>query len=205
MRASQLRWAIAAVLVASGVLAWRTQLIRVDREAQPRPLALLAAAERETQSCDVVLPAVPVGMTRVRSGGTPLLIHYWAPWERNGRAQAAALDSLVRTLQGDRLHVVLVCSDPFPSVARFVQRQRLRLRVLLDGPGHLRAQIPRPALPHTVVIGGDGRVAVRQSGEVDWLAPATREVLDAVIDEARSGGAGPSVPPIPSHPSRATS
>lgn len=182
MRASVARLALVLVLVLTGALVWQRQLILVESTSSPRPLALLPATEPLERQCDVVLPAVPVGMTRVRSGSTPLLIHYWAPWERHGRAQAAALDSLVRVLGRPELHVVLVTSDPFPSVARFVMRQRLKLRVLLDGEGALRAQVPRPRLPHTVLIGRDGRIWARQSGEVDWLSPETRATLEAVLE-----------------------
>ena len=185
----------AFALLALGFAAWRTQLVRVDDSIRARPLALVAADEREAVRCDVVLPAVPVGMTHVRSGGSPLLIHYWAPWERHGRAQAAALDSLDRLLSGSDLRVVLVASDPFPSVARFVARQRLRLHVLLDGPGLLRAQVDCPRLPHTVLIGRDGRAAVLQSGEVDWLAPETRATLDLILAEPGSRGPGETAPP----------
>ncbi len=182
MRSAGVRIALLAALLALGALAWRGQLVRVGRDARPAPLALLPEAERAEVACDVVLPAVPVGMTRVHSGGAPLLIHYWAPWEREGRAQAAGLDSLVRALDRPELRVVLVSSDPFPSVARFVQRHRLKLRVLLDGRGELRAQVPRPTLPHTVVIGRDGRAWVRQSGAVDWLDPATAATLLRVLE-----------------------
>jgi len=183
VRAPPRRLAIVAAVAALGVLAWQSQLVRVDLEAAPRPLVLLPESARTACSCDVVLPVVPVGMTRVSSGGSPLLIHYWAPWERNGREQAAALDSLVRTLGATDLRVMLVTSDPFPSVARFVLRHRLKLPVLLDGPGHLRARIPRPRLPHTVAIDRAGREAVVQSGQVDWLAPETRQVLEALIGD----------------------
>ena len=203
MRRPLIRVAVAGLVLTAVALAWRGQLVKVGREEAARPLALLAEAERRELGCDVVLPTVPVGMTRVQSGGTPLVIHYWAPWERNGRVQAAALDSLVKTFALSDLRVVLVTSDPFPSVARFVQRQRLKLRVLLDGPGLLRAQVPRPQLPHTVVIGRDGRTWVVQSGEVDWLAPETREALESVLD-ARVPDRPPGAPAPLATPPRAT-
>jgi peroxiredoxin len=173
------------LLLLVGVGVWRSQLIHVvPARSTPRPLALLPDSNRKPSPCDVVLPVVPVGMTHLRSPEGPLLIHYWAPWERHGRAQAAALDSLGRLFQGRGLRIVLVTSDPFPSVARFVARQRLRLMVLLDGPGLLRAAIPCPSLPHTVLIDRSGRAAVTQSGEVDWLAPETRAVLEQVLRES---------------------
>ncbi len=172
-----------AIVLVGGALFWRSQLVRLAVSDGPRPLAVLDVAERRALPCDVVLPAAPVGMIHLRSGGTPLLVHYWAPWERHGRAQAAALDSLARDLRSSDLDVVLVSFDPFPSVARFVARQRLRLRVLLDGPGQLRAQIPCPRLPHTVLIDRFGRAASIQSGEIDWLAPATRAAIERVLAE----------------------
>ena len=174
--------AIALVLVA-GVLLWRSQLVRLATVDHPRPLAVLAPPARRPVPCDVVLPAAPVGMIHIQSGHHPLLLHYWAPWERHGRAQAAALDSLARDLRASDLEIVLVCSDPFPSVARFVARQGLRLRVLLDGPGELRAQVPCPRLPHTVLLDRASRAAVVQSGEIDWLAPATRAAIERVLAE----------------------
>jgi peroxiredoxin len=199
MRRPLVRFALLAAVLVLVALAWRGQLVRVGRDPSPRPLVLLAEAERRDLPCDVVLPTVPVGMTRVHSGGSPLLIHYWAAWERDGRTQAAALDSLVKLLAPTDLRVVMVSSDPFPSVARFVQRQRLKLRVLLDGPGLLQSQIPRPQLPHTVLIGRDGRAAVVQSGPVDWLGPETRATLEDVIGEP-APELPPDDPPRPAAP-----
>jgi len=179
---------IVLAFLLAGVIAWRVELIRVDRgRDRPRPLALIPVERRAAVSCDVVLPVVPVGMARVRSAEHPLLIHYWAPWERDSRAQSAALDSLAQEFRSGELRIVLVAFDPFPSVARYVGRQRLRLPVLLDGPGELRARIPCPRVPHTVVLDRAGRVAVAQSGEVDWLSPETRRVLEAVERESAAG------------------
>jgi thiol-disulfide isomerase/thioredoxin len=181
---------LVSLMVGFGV--WHAQLIHVAPwSGTPHPLALLPAGERAEQTCDVVLPVVPVGLTRLRSADRPLLIHYWAPWELHGRAQATALDSLARRYEGRDLRIVLVTFDPFPSIARFVARQRLRVTVLLDGPGLLRASVPCPALPYTVLLDRDGRAAVSQSGEVDWLAPETARVLERVLAEPnteRRGG-----------------
>jgi peroxiredoxin len=125
-----------------------------------------------------------VGMRRLHQGGRVLLLHYWAPWERNARAQAAALDSLSHLDGLEGLDVALVCFDPFPSVARFVARQRLRLVVLLDGERRLRQTLPCPSIPYTYVIDSQGRIAVAQAGEVDWLGAETRAMLGRLLGEA---------------------
>lgn len=179
------RVAIAVLLILGvGWLAWRSQLWTVSRPGEaPRPLALIAAGARTPVALSVTLPAVPVGVQRVASGRGVLLIHYWAAWERDSRAQAANLDSLRRLPELEGLHTVVVCFDPFPSVARFVARQRLRLSVLLDARGELRRVLPCPSVPYTYVLDGAGRVAVAQAGEVDWWAPGTRAALTALLAE----------------------
>lgn len=180
------RVAAALVLVAAvAVMVWRHELFTVARPGVgPRPLAIAAVESRAARSLDVVLPAVPVGMERLQSRGAPLLVHYWAPWQRHALAQAVGLDSLRRTPGLEGLRVAVVCFDPFPSVARYVARHRLRLSVLLDSNHELRRDLPCPSIPYTYVIDGRGRLAAAQGGEIDWLAAPTHDALARVVAEA---------------------
>ena len=186
--------AIALVLGTIAWFAWHSQLWTVSRPGvAPAPLTALDPTARKPVVLDATLPAVPVGMEHLADGHGVLLIHYWAPWEHASRAQAAALDSLHQLPEMQGLRVVVVCFDPFPSVARYVARQRLRLSVLIDGHGALRGALPCPSVPYTYVLDARGRIAVAQPGEVDWLAPATRAALESLLreradPEARSSG-----------------
>jgi len=180
------------LLVAVAWVTWRSQLWTVARPGdRPVALRLRATEARVPVRIDATLPVVPVGMERIESGRGVLLIHYWAPWEHAGREQVALLDSLRQLPEVEGLRVVVVCFDPFPSVARFVARQRLRLSVLIDGRGLLREALPCPSVPYTYVVDGAGRLAVAQPGEVDWLAPATRTALRALLDEPAARTSGP--------------
>ena len=184
-------WVVAILLATVAWVVWRSQLWTVSRPgAAPAPLIVREPAARSPIALDTTLPSVPVGMEHLASGRSVLLIHYWAPWEHASRAQAAMLDSLHQLPEMQGLRVVVVCFDPFPSVARFVARQRLRLSVLIDGHGTLRAALPCPSIPYTYVLDASGRVAVAQPGEVDWLAAETRAVLQTLMREAE-------VPPSP--------
>lgn len=175
------------LILAIGWLAWRSQLWTVARPGEsPRPLELVGGDTRAPVRLGVTLPAVPFGSQRLASGQGVLLIHYWAPWERGGREQVASLDSLRRLPGLEGLHAVVVCFDPFPSVARFVARQRLRLSVLIDTRGELKRTLPCPSVPYTYVLDGGGRVAVSQAGDVDWLAPRTRATLRTLLAEPAS-------------------
>lgn len=185
-------FAFGALLLA--VWLWNQQLFTVARTGPARALAVVPADTRPARPLDVVLPAVPIGQARLRDGEGVLLVHYWAPWQRHARVQAAALDSLRRLPGMERVSVVLVCSDPFPSVARFVARQRLRLHVLIDGRRALREVLPCPSVPYTWVLDARGRVAAEQAGEVDWLAPATRDALERLAGEPVPPPAAPAPP-----------
>jgi len=173
---------LVALLAAIGLWVWRAELFTVSRPGQaPLPLALAEA--RQPVSFDVVLPAVPVGMVRLQDGGDVLLIHYWAPWEHDSRAQAAALDSLRRLPALEGMRVAIVCFDPFPSVTRYVARQRLRLAVLLDGERELRRSLPCPSVPYTYVLDRSGHIAIAQPGEIDWWSPQTIATLTKLLEE----------------------
>ena len=178
------------VLVATvGMTVWHSQLFTVQRPGErPRALAALASERRRPVRFDVALPAVPVGMQRLCERDGVLIIHYWAPWEQDGLAQATLLDSLRRAPGLEGASIVLVCFDPFPSVARYVGRHRFRLGVLLDTGGELRASLPCPSLPYTYVVDRAGRIAVAQAGRVDWLAPGTLRALHELIVEPLQAG-----------------
>jgi hypothetical protein len=178
-----MRIRLAALLLVLGVLGllwWGAELFTVSRPGvAPRALEARSRGDAvvEPLAFDVSLPLVPVGVARLTPGNRALLVHYWAPWERHARAQVVALDSLVRSLPAGRLRVAVVCFDPFPSVARYVARLRVRLPVMLDLRRELQAVLPCPSLPYTWLLDARGRVVAAQPGEVDWLAGPTRALL----------------------------
>ncbi|MFI5372713.1 MAG: TlpA family protein disulfide reductase, partial [Candidatus Eisenbacteria bacterium] len=186
---------IALALVALvAFIAWRSELWSVQAPGRrPEPLVLLPENAREEVRFDVVLPCIPTGLKRITAPNVATLVHYWAPWEQGSRAQAAMLDSLAHAEPYAGLQVVLVCFDPFPSVARFVGRAHLKLPVLLDGGHALARTLPCPSIPTTYVLDARGRVVVRQSGTVDWWDPATLATLRRVMAEP----ALPVAPPPP--------
>jgi hypothetical protein len=185
---------VALALIATlAFVVWRAQLFTVSRPGEkPVPLAVRPAADRASAALDIVLPVVPVGMQRLHADGSVRIIHYWAPWERHGAPQAHGLDSLLRDPAVEGVQGVMVCFDPFPSVARYVARQRLRVPVLLDTHRGLRRALPCPSVPYTYVIDRTGRIAVEQAGEVDWEAEETRRVLRGLLEETAEV---PAVPP----------
>ena len=186
--------ALLLVLGAIGLVWWRAELFTVAKPGDaPRSLARAGpgggAPPGAPPAFDVSLPLVPVGVARLTPGDRPLLVHYWAPWERHGRAQVLALDSLARTLPPGSVRVAIVCFDPFPSVARYVARLRLHVPVMLDLRRDLQAVLPCPSVPYTWLLDARGHVVAAQPGEVEWLAPATRALLLSVGERAAADSA----------------
>ena len=193
-----MRLRLAPVVLVLGVLAllvWKRELFTVSRPGEaPLPLQLAELSQRTRPVFDAILPAVPVGMVHLKGAGAVHVVHYWAPWEQHGLAQARGLDSLGTLVAGADLRIAIVCFDPFPSVARWVRRAAIRTPVLLDHPGTLSASLPCPSIPYTYVLDRAGRIAVAQAGEVDWLAPRTRALLDSLV---RAAPPAADVPPGP--------
>ena len=182
----RLRLALTLVVVIALVL-WKSQLFLVAKSgARPMPLRSIAVAQRVPVKLDALLPMVPMGEMRIQAGAPPLVVEYWAPWVRHAALQATGLDSLIRLFSNSGAaapRAVLACFDPFPSVTRYVARMRLRVPVVLDHGRELARSLPCPSLPYTYVIDPSGRIAVSQPGEVDWLSPETRAVLDSIAAE----------------------
>ena len=178
----------ALLLVALLAALWlfRAQLFAVSRPGQsPRALQLEASRRSPPTAVDVVLPVVPIGLQRLSAQGEVMLVHYWAPWEKESSRQILALDSLGAAGGLEAVRVAVVCFDPFPSVARYVARRRVRTPVLLDGQHLLRRSLPCPSIPFTYVLDRAGHIAIAQPGTIDWLSPATRAVLDSLVRERR--------------------
>ena len=179
------RIALTVVLATIAFLVWRAELFTVARPGdRARPLEPLPTAR--AVHVDVRLPQVPAGVRHIATGrDRPLLVHYWAPWERHGGPQVQALDSLARLAPWSEIDVTVVCFDPFPSLARYVARRRLTVAVVLDHRRELAQRLPCPSVPYTYVVDDRGNVVVAQAGEVDWTSTRTRETLDQVLQAGK--------------------
>ncbi len=171
--------AVAIILLGlGGLVIWRAELFTVSRSTHaPEPLQAQPREERAPATFDAVLPMVPIGMLHLDPRGGVQVIHYWAPWMRHATVQAVALDSLRKSLPPGEVRFAVVCFDPFPSVARFLRRNRLSLPLVLDHHHALTQALPCPSIPYTYVVDAEGRMAAVIEGEIDWLSPVTRATL----------------------------
>ena len=156
--------AAAAVLLAAGC------------EAAPRS----ALREGDVVSA-MVLPALERGTIDLSQWrGRTVLLNIWATWCGPCREEMPALERLSQALAPDRYAIVGISIDADRNLAReFARKLGVTFPLAIDASGTItRAVLGVSALPDTLVIGPDGRLAARVRGYVDWSPAALQAIMD---------------------------
>lgn len=113
--------------------------------------------------------------------GRPVFVNMWASWCPPCVAELASIDGLARAV-GDGVEVLLVSPEDQSSVRSFLGAQELEVEPVLEetlAPETLGLE----ALPHTVILGPDGRLVLRHRGAADWNTPEVERLLRSLIVE----------------------
>jgi peroxiredoxin len=112
--------------------------------------------------------------------GDVVVVSFWASWCKPCKKELRALDAWLDESRGraeaPRVVAVSVDSDSRKAM-RFVQETAVRIPVYHDGPDGLARSLDLPALPLTLVLDRDGRIAhVARGGSAEELAALERKV-----------------------------
>lgn len=136
------------------------------------------------------LEGAPFSLANER--GEIVVLNVWASWCAPCRAEAPELQEVWNDVQADGVQFVgLNTRDSTLAAQRFVQTMGLTFPSVQDSDGRLQLlfadSLPPQAIPSTLVIDRDGRVAARMLGKVS--SATLRGVIDEV-DQATSGATG---------------
>ena len=151
--------AVTAGLSGAGVAWWRYR----GGPAQPgAEEALWAQRFERPQGGELAMAALR---------GRPLLVNFWATWCPPCVEELPLLDAFAREQAGRGWQVVGLAADRVEAVQRFLQRMPLTFPVGMVGMAGIELSQALGntggALPFTVVLGADGRLAGRKIGKVD--------------------------------------
>ena len=111
--------------------------------------------------------------------GKITVVNVWASWCSPCRAEAPTLEEFAINIP-DSKFVGILTRDNLSSAQSFVKRFGLTYPTLIDDAiiSSFRGSLPANAIPTTIVIDADGRVAARISGQV--TVSSMKEVLEKV-------------------------
>lgn len=120
--------------------------------------------------------------------GEVVVLNVWASWCAPCRSEAPTLQGLWSELQDDGVRFIGLDTRDSPAAAKaFIDRFGITYPNVVDEDGRIqllfRDTLPPQAIPSTVVIDQQGRVAARLLGEVSEAS------LRGVIDEVRASAA----------------
>ena len=158
-------------------------------------VSVLEASERETPDGEVAGETVdgePVALADY--AGDVVVMPVWGSWCAPCIAEAPMLAAAARDLSDDGVSFLGINNRDYDqaSARRFVENFDLPYPSLYDPEGNLllsfRDTLPPLAVPTTVVIDADGRVAARIIGKVD-TSTLYGVVEDVLGEELRTPGA----------------
>lgn len=110
--------------------------------------------------------------------GAPALINFWASWCENCREEAAELEKLSRSLNGEATLVGVDYTDKTAGAKSFIRKYGLTFPMLEDADGVYGARFNLNGLPSTVVLDSQGRIVETLRG------PQTEADLRRALREA---------------------
>ncbi len=139
---------------------------------------------------EVLDAALPPNATFLREDGTVgalsdfmgrvVVLNVWATWCAPCREEMPSLQALDDAMRGEGVAVVTLAHGPhaLPAMRAFWDAAGVTsLPLHRDPEAALARALGVEGLPHTVLIGRDGRIAGRVVGPADWSAPEAIAVL----------------------------
>jgi len=114
--------------------------------------------------------------------GRPVILHFWASFCGACRAEFPTLAHVQPAFEKEGLVVLAVSLDERPSEgAAFAAPFKSGMTVLFDSEGDVADSYQSFAVPDTILVGRDGKIAWRRAGPIDWDDPGIRAKIKKLI------------------------
>lgn len=114
--------------------------------------------------------------------GQPVLLNFWASWCEPCRAEMPSLEGVATRHERAGLVVLAVnYKEGAPVIKRFLDQRPFSLPILLDRDGAAAAAWTPRVFPTTVLIDRHGTPRHSVLGDLDWMGPAARELIEPLL------------------------
>lgn len=130
--------------------------------------------------------------------GKVVLVNVWATWCTPCRREMPSMERLYRRLEGEDFEILAVSVDarrgetdaygrPGGDLAEFAESLDLTFPILHDVQGRIQRAYQTTGVPESFVVGRDGRIYKKVSGETEWDSPQNEQLIRRLLAE----GPGP--------------
>jgi peroxiredoxin len=119
----------------------------------------------------------------IGGAGEPTVLNIWATWCTSCREEMAALDSLKASYASHGVRVIAVSVDDGSTerVRRFAESNHLAMTVAHDPSATIEQSYQIVGVPTTFVVGRDGKLVWRHTGNVTGMLPEVRSAIDKAL------------------------
>lgn len=137
-------------------------------------------SEKERQPVDLsgtfqTVEGENVSLLDASAEGNVVFLNLWATWCGPCLAEMPSMVSLYENLSENGLAMVAVSDEDPETVQKFLQGKSYPFTILLDPENILGQRFEVMAIPSTLIIDRQKRMALRQTGAYDWNSPEVVE------------------------------
>ena len=176
---------IGATLIAAAAVFWLLPELGDGGQAGALPPGFTAAAEPAAAPAIAFKSASGRRLSLSDFRGRVVLLNIWATWCGPCREEMPSLDRLQSLHGGDGLAVLAVSVDEggTTTVRRFYEQAGIRnLTPYIDSGRATQSALHARAIPMTLLIDRDGRVAGSMVGAAEWDSPAALALVRRYLD-----------------------
>ena len=112
-----------------------------------------------------------------------MFLNIWAAWCGPCREEMPSMASLYHKFSDKDFTMVAVSDEDTPSVREFLQEQPYPFTVLTDPENILGDRFGVYAIPTTLIVDSQGRLALRHTGAQKWDSPEMIDQIDQLVSQ----------------------
>ena len=113
--------------------------------------------------------------------GQPLIVNFWATWCPPCRAEMPSMQRAWEQLQAEGIGMIAInVGEDAETVQAFLEQIPVSFPLPLDTDSKVSQRWPMRGLPTTFVVGPEGRLVYKATGEREWDDPALLEQVRAL-------------------------